>query len=75
MIQSEEIVLGRDRLVIEYGRVARQASGAVTVRMGDTMILAATVYERTPTQDRGFVPLTVIWTQIDVQVLPGRRCR
>ncbi len=43
---------------IETGRMAKQADGAVVVRMGDTMVLVAVVAARQKT-DRDFFPLTV----------------
>jgi polyribonucleotide nucleotidyltransferase len=45
-------------LTIESGRVARQAGGAVLVRLGDTIVMAA-VTSAAVTEDRGFFPLTV----------------
>lgn len=45
-------------LSIETGRVAKQASGAVLVRMGDTVALTAVV-SAPVAEDRGFFPLTV----------------
>src|SRR6186997_3125031 len=53
-----ERTIGGKRLTIETGRLAKQASGAVVVRMGDTMTLIATVVA----QGRvglDFFPLTV----------------
>jgi polyribonucleotide nucleotidyltransferase len=43
---------------IETGRMAKQADGAVVVRMGDTMVLVAVVAAQQKT-DRDFFPLTV----------------
>ncbi|HEU4364722.1 MAG TPA: polyribonucleotide nucleotidyltransferase [Candidatus Krumholzibacteria bacterium] len=43
---------------IETGRMAKQADGAVVVRMGDTMALVAVVAAQKKT-DRDFFPLTV----------------
>ncbi|HST03439.1 MAG TPA: polyribonucleotide nucleotidyltransferase [Chloroflexia bacterium] len=49
---------GRE-LTIEVGRVAEQASGACTVRYGDTVILAAVVAAKEPREGADFLPLTV----------------
>jgi polyribonucleotide nucleotidyltransferase len=47
-------------LTIETGRVARQASGAVTVRYGDTVVLVAAVASEEPLEAQlDFVPLLV----------------
>jgi len=40
MIHRQEAVIGGRVMSIETGRVAEQASGAVLVRYGDTVILA-----------------------------------
>lgn len=49
---------GRD-LVIETGHVAQQASGAVTVRYGDTMILATATLSKKLREGLDFFPLLV----------------
>jgi polyribonucleotide nucleotidyltransferase len=46
-------------LSIETGRVAEQANGAVLVRYGDTVILAAAVGSTSPREGIDFFPLTV----------------
>ena len=48
---------GRD-LVLETGRVARQADGSVLARYGDTVVLATACMDRRPTM-KDFIPLTV----------------
>src|SRR5690606_34436876 len=47
------------RLTFETGRIARQASGAVLARSGDSVVLAAVVGAKQARQDAGFFPLTV----------------
>ena len=59
MIESIQIPMGEHTLTIETGRVAKQASGAVTVRCGDTMILAAVVGSDSPREGIDFFPLSV----------------
>jgi polyribonucleotide nucleotidyltransferase len=56
-IQRVEIRLGATPLVIETGKIAKQADGSVTVRMGDTVVLVATCMAPEP-RDVGFMPLT-----------------
>ncbi len=46
-------------LSMETGRVAEQANGAVMVRYGDTVILAAAVGSTSPREGIDFFPLTV----------------
>ncbi|MEK7806404.1 MAG: polyribonucleotide nucleotidyltransferase, partial [Chloroflexota bacterium] len=60
MSTTLERVIGRHKLIIEAGKLALQAHGAVTVRYGDTIILATAVMSdqlRAPEMD--FLPLTV----------------
>jgi len=59
MIEHVQTGLGANTLTIETGRVAKQASGAVTVRCGDTMILAAVVGSDAPREGIDFFPLSV----------------
>jgi polyribonucleotide nucleotidyltransferase len=55
---QREIEIGGRTLTVETGRVAQQASGAVTVRMGDTMLLVTAVMSATPREGIDFFPLT-----------------
>jgi len=59
MIHSVELEIGGRTLSIETGRVAKQANGAVTVRYGDTIILATVCASRDPLEGRDFLPLSV----------------
>ena len=54
-----ERVIGRQKLIIETGKLAAQAHGAVTIRYGDTVILATAVISDKPRPDVDFLPLTV----------------
>lgn len=55
----EEIEWGGQPLIIETGRIARQADGAVMVTYGDTSVLATVVADRQPKTGIDFFPLTV----------------
>ena len=59
MIKKYEMELGGRPLVIETGRVAHQASGAVTVKYGETMILAVVTAAKEAREGMDFLPLTV----------------
>lgn len=50
---------GEQLVTLETGAVARQATGAVIVRMGDTVVLVTVVAEKEAREDRDFFPLTV----------------
>ncbi len=59
MIHRQEAVVGGRVMSIETGRVAEQASGAVLVRYGETVILATVVGSNEPREGIDFFPLTV----------------
>jgi polyribonucleotide nucleotidyltransferase len=54
-----EMALGRHVLSLETGRMAKQADGAVVVRLGDTVVLATACAQREPRAGVDFLPLTV----------------
>ncbi len=58
MEQQVEMNLGGRRLVLETGRLAKQANAAVTVRYGDTVVLCTVTASAEP-KDLDFFPLTV----------------
>jgi len=47
------------QITIETGRLARQADGAVTVTMGNNILLATVVASKEPREGQDFFPLTV----------------
>jgi polyribonucleotide nucleotidyltransferase len=59
MIKKVEMDFDGKTLSLETGRVAREAGGAVIVRLGDTMVLAAATASRSPKESVDFFPLTV----------------
>ncbi|NPV66346.1 MAG: polyribonucleotide nucleotidyltransferase [Anaerolineae bacterium] len=52
-------MVGSKEVIIETGRFAEQAGGAVTVRMGDTMVLATATMSKEPREGVDFFPLSV----------------
>lgn len=58
MEQRVEMQLGGRRLVLETGRLAKQANAAVMVRYGDTAVLCTVTASSEP-KDLDFFPLTV----------------
>ena len=56
--KSFDIGNGR-QATIETGRLARQADGAVTVTMGNCILLATVVAAHEPKEGQNFFPLTV----------------
>lgn len=59
MADRFELELGDKKLIIETGRFAKQADGAVTVQLGGTVVLTTVVCSREPKEDADFLPLTV----------------
>jgi polyribonucleotide nucleotidyltransferase len=53
------IKFGEHQVTLETGEIARQASGAVLVSMGDTAVLVTTVAQKEAVEGRDFIPLTV----------------
>jgi len=51
--------VGGRSLVIETGKLAEQASGAVTVRYGDTVVLVTVTISDEPREGVDFLPLTI----------------
>ena len=54
-----EIPFGSSNLIIESGKIAKQANGAVTVSAGGTVILATACMAKKPREGIDFFPLTV----------------
>src|SRR5918995_282493 len=57
--QKVEIEWGGRKLVLETGKMARQADGAVVATYGETTVLATVVSEKQPKPGFDFFPLTV----------------
>ncbi len=55
----KEIEIGGRKLTLETGRLAKQASGAVMVRYGDTLVLATAVAAEEAIEGTDFLPLQV----------------
>ena len=49
-IQRKEIDWGGRKLVLETGRIARQADGAVLATYGETMVLCTAVVQSRPSR-------------------------
>ncbi|OGT64661.1 MAG: polyribonucleotide nucleotidyltransferase, partial [Gammaproteobacteria bacterium RIFCSPLOWO2_01_FULL_47_190] len=58
-IVRKEFQFGENKVVLETGRIARQANGAVMVYMGDTVVLVTCVAKKDAEPGRDFLPLTV----------------
>ncbi|MBR2216693.1 MAG: polyribonucleotide nucleotidyltransferase [Selenomonadaceae bacterium] len=58
-MHSFEMTLGGRPLIIETGKLAKQASGAVLVRYGETVVLVTATASAQPREGVDFFPLTV----------------
>lgn len=59
MSQTFECTIGKRPLIIETGKLAEQANGAVTVRYGDSVILTTACISSKPREQADFLPLTI----------------
>ena len=73
MIRRKEIHIGGKPLIVETGKIARQADGSVTVRCGDTVVLVTACAAKTPREGVDFLPLTVDYRENTYAVgkIPG----
>jgi polyribonucleotide nucleotidyltransferase len=51
--------VGENQITLETGKLAGQAGGAVTIRLGDSMVFAAATMGTSPREGFDFFPLTV----------------
>src|SRR5437868_7588806 len=58
-VYRKELMWGGRRLVLETGRIARQADGAVLATYGETTVLCTAVSMKTAKPGQDFFPLTV----------------
>src|SRR3989338_5868493 len=61
MMKKFETEYGRNNLIFETGRMAKQAGGAITIQYGGTVVLVTATMSKEPSKnaDISFVPLTV----------------
>ena len=62
-IYREELTWGGKKLVLETGKIARQADGAVMVTFGNTQVLAVATAAKKANPDVDFFPLTVLYQE------------
>ena len=59
MAERIERTIGTQSLILEAGELAGLADGAVTVRYGDTVLLATACVSDKPREGVDFLPLTI----------------
>src|SRR5437762_11481242 len=73
MIDTRQLTLGGQTLEFETGRMAKKAGGAVTLRSGDTLIVAVATMSSTAREHIDFFPLTCDYEErmYSVGKIPG----
>ena len=54
-----EATIGDQQIIVETGKLAQQAGGAVTIRCGDTVLFTVATMSRGTREGIDFFPLTV----------------
>ncbi|HMS09677.1 MAG TPA: polyribonucleotide nucleotidyltransferase, partial [Pyrinomonadaceae bacterium] len=74
---KESIKVGGEDLIVETGKVAKQADGSVVIRYGDTMLLVTAVSNKTAKEGLDFFPLTVEYRESSYSAgrIPGNYFR
>lgn len=77
MYKKVEIEIGGKLLSVETGKLAKQASGSVVVRCGETMVLVTAVADKEHKPELGFLPLTIEYQEKMAAVgrIPGNYFR
>ncbi len=57
--KQETAIVGGRQIIFETGKLAGQAGGAVTVRLGDSLVFGAATMGTTPREGQDFFPLSV----------------
>lgn len=77
MFNKVEAELGGKTISIETGKIAKQASGAVVVKSGETVVLVTVVGAKENKPEAGFMPLTIEYQEklASVGRIPGNYFR
>src|SRR5215469_14486048 len=59
MSEKVSAQIGQNQIIIETGKLAKQADGAVTIQQGETIVLVAAVAATKAKEGQDFFPLTV----------------
>jgi len=77
MFNKVETEIGGKTISIETGKLAKQASGSIVIRSGETVVLVTAVGAGTPRPDIDFLPLTIEYQEklASVGRIPGNYFR
>ena len=72
-VTTKSLTWGDKELILETGKIARQADGAVLVTYGDTKLLCTVVASKGDSSENDFFPLTVNYIEkfYSVGKIPG----
>ena len=65
MSHTVEAKVGNHTIMIETGKLAKQAGGSVTVRQGDTIVLVTATVAKQARENISFMPLTVDYIDVN----------
>lgn len=77
MFKKVEAVIGGKTISIETGKLAKQASGSVVIKCGETVVLVTAVAVKEAKNDTDFLPLTIEYQEklASVGRIPGNYFR
>lgn len=77
MLNKVEAEIGGKIISIETGKIAKQASGSIVMRSGETMVLVTAISATETKADMGFLPLTIEYQEklASVGRIPGNYFR
>ena len=77
MYKKVEAQIGGKSISIETGKLAKQASGSIVIRSGETMVLVTAVAAKENKPELGFLPLTIEYQEklASVGRIPGNYFR
>ncbi len=77
MFTKVETEISGKNISIETGKIAKQASGSIVVRCGETVVLVTVVGAKSARPDQGFFPLTIEYQEklASVGRIPGNYFR
>jgi len=77
MIKKVEATIGSKTISIETGKLAKQASGSIVIKCGETVVLVTAVGDKTNKPELGFLPLTIEYQEklASVGRIPGNYFR
>ena len=58
-INKEELEINKKKIILETGKIARQADGAVIASLGETVVIATAVGAKKVNEDQDYFPLSV----------------